>query len=59
VHRGTRLIEVVRALDHAGIDAADVHRRAPTLDDVSLALTGSRRVEEITNDESTLEEVAA
>ena len=36
---GTRLIEVVRALDAAGVDAQDVHRREATLDDVFLALT--------------------
>ncbi|HEY8310694.1 MAG TPA: ATP-binding cassette domain-containing protein [Gemmatimonadaceae bacterium] len=36
-----RLIEVVRALDGAGIDAVDVHRREPTLDDVFLTLTGA------------------
>jgi ABC-2 type transport system ATP-binding protein len=35
-----RLIEIVRALDSAGIDAVDVHRREPTLDDVFLTLTG-------------------
>ncbi|MDW5592770.1 ATP-binding cassette domain-containing protein [Conexibacter stalactiti] len=38
---GTRLIEVVRALDAAGVDATDVHRRAATLDDVFLTLTGT------------------
>jgi ABC-2 type transport system ATP-binding protein len=59
VRRGTRLIEVVRALDQAGIDAADVHRREPTLDDVFLALTGSRRAEPAAIDEFDLEEVAA
>jgi ABC-2 type transport system ATP-binding protein len=36
-----RLIEIVRALDGAGIDALDVHRREPTLDDVFLTLTGA------------------
>ena len=36
---GTRLIEVVRALDAAGVDAVDVHRREATLDDVFLAIT--------------------
>jgi ABC-2 type transport system ATP-binding protein len=36
---GTRLVEVVRALDAAGIDAVDVRRRDPTLDDVFLSLT--------------------
>ena len=39
--RGTRLIEVVRALDAAGVDAVDVHRREVTLDDVFLTLTNS------------------
>jgi ABC-2 type transport system ATP-binding protein len=36
---GTRLIEVVRALDGAGVDAVDVQRREVTLDDVFLSLT--------------------
>jgi ABC-2 type transport system ATP-binding protein len=40
---GTRLVEVVRALDAAGVDATDVHRREATLDDVFLTLTGSSR----------------
>jgi ABC-2 type transport system ATP-binding protein len=35
----TRLIDVVRALDGAGVDAQDVHRREATLDDVFLSLT--------------------
>ena len=39
--RDTRLIEVVRALDAAGVDAVDVHRREVTLDDVFLTLTRS------------------
>lgn len=43
-----RLIEIVRALDSAGIDALDVHRRVPTLDDVFLTLTGTTpAVEEV------------
>lgn len=41
---GTRLIEVVRALDEAGVDAGDVHRREATLDDVFLSITGSSEV---------------
>jgi daunorubicin resistance ABC transporter ATP-binding subunit len=41
VRPGTRLIEVVRALDAAGVDATDVHRRDATLDDVFLSLTSS------------------
>jgi ABC-2 type transport system ATP-binding protein len=43
VRSGTRLIEVVRALDAAGVDATDVHRRDATLDDVFLALTTTDR----------------
>lgn len=45
VRSGTRLVEVVRALDAAGIDATDVHRRDATLDDVFLALTNSETIE--------------
>ena len=41
VRPGTRLVEVVRALDAAGVDASDVHRRDATLDDVFLTLTGA------------------
>ena len=37
----TRLIDLVRALDDAGIDAVDVDRRQSTLDDVFLTLTTS------------------
>ena len=36
-----RLIEVVRALDEARVDARDVRRREATLDDVFLSLTRS------------------
>jgi ABC-2 type transport system ATP-binding protein len=39
IRPGTRLIEVVRALDAAGVDALDVQRREATLDDVFLTLT--------------------
>ena len=39
---GTRLIDLVRALDDAGIDAVDVDRRQATLDDVFLTLTTVR-----------------
>ena len=56
---GTRLVEVVRALDQAGIEAADVHRREATLDDVFLTLTGSRRAPEPAETDETPEEVAA
>ncbi len=40
---GLRLVEVVRALDAAGIDAIDVARRETTLDDVFLAITDRSR----------------
>ena len=36
---GTRLMEVMRALDAAGVDAVDLNRREATLDDVFLTLT--------------------
>jgi ABC-2 type transport system ATP-binding protein len=46
VKPGTRLVEVVRALDAAGVPATDVHRRDATLDDVFLTLVRSHnRVE--------------
>src|SRR4051812_21737248 len=38
---GTRLMEVMRALDAEGVDAVDLHRREATLDDVFLTLTDS------------------
>lgn len=37
--KGARLIDVVRALDEAGVEAIDATRRQVTLDDVFLALT--------------------
>jgi ABC-2 type transport system ATP-binding protein len=40
--RGVRVIDVVRALDEAGIDAVDITRREATLDEVFLALTSAR-----------------
>ncbi|HZP31071.1 MAG TPA: ATP-binding cassette domain-containing protein [Acidimicrobiia bacterium] len=39
VREGTRLMDVMRALDAARVDAVDVTRRQATLDDVFLALT--------------------
>jgi ABC-2 type transport system ATP-binding protein len=41
VVEGVRLMQVMRALDAAGIDAVDVTRRQATLDDVFLALTSN------------------
>jgi ABC-2 type transport system ATP-binding protein len=46
VRPGTRLTDAVRALDAAGADAVDVHRREATLDDVFLSLTDPRRKKE-------------
>jgi len=43
VVEGVRLIEVMRALDDAGIDAVDLNRRQATLDDVFLILTSQHR----------------
>jgi ABC-2 type transport system ATP-binding protein len=37
-----RLVDVVRALDAAGVEAVDVQRREATLDDVFLTLTGGK-----------------
>ena len=39
VVEGVRLIDVMRALDAAGIDPVDLSRREVTLDDVFLTLT--------------------
>ena len=43
---GTRIIDVVRALDEAGIDAVDLNRRQATLDDVFLTLTSGTHRDE-------------
>ena len=42
VVEGTRLMDVMRALDAAGVDAIDLNRREASLDDVFLSLTGHR-----------------
>jgi len=44
IRDGVRSIEVLRALDDAGLDAVDVTRREVTLDDVFLTLTGAKPV---------------
>jgi ABC-2 type transport system ATP-binding protein len=41
VVEGVRLMQVMRALDAAGVDAVDVTRRQATLDDVFLTLTSN------------------
>ena len=43
VNDGTRLIDVVRALEDAGVDPVDINRRQASLDDVFLTLTTPRR----------------
>jgi ABC-2 type transport system ATP-binding protein len=43
IRDGVRLMEIMRALDAAGIDAVDLDRRQATLDDVFLALTAESR----------------
>jgi ABC-type multidrug transport system ATPase subunit len=44
LRHGTRLVEVVRALDAAGVDPTDIKRLEHTLDDVFLSLTEGARV---------------
>ncbi len=46
---GTRIVDVVRTLDDAGIDAIDVARREATLDDVFVALTHKTQTERPNN----------
>lgn len=45
VRAGTRVIDLVRSLDEAGIDAVDINRRQATLDDVFLTVTTDRNAE--------------
>jgi ABC-2 type transport system ATP-binding protein len=47
VGEGTRLIDVLRALEDAGVDAIDLNRRQPTLDDVFLTLTAEPELLEV------------
>jgi ABC-2 type transport system ATP-binding protein len=46
VDRQARLIEVVRALDEADVEASDIRRREATLDDVFLSMTNSTEPQE-------------
>jgi ABC-2 type transport system ATP-binding protein len=46
VKEGVRLIDIMRALDDAGLDAVDLNRRQATLDDVFLTLTDHDRRQE-------------
>jgi ABC-2 type transport system ATP-binding protein len=58
VSTSTSLLQLVRALDAAGVKAADVTRRTPTLDDVFLSLTGraSADVDQVDDTEHQLPE---
>jgi ABC-2 type transport system ATP-binding protein len=49
VKEGVRLMDVMRALDDAGIDAVDINRRQATLDDVFLTLTDRRHGDDPAN----------
>ncbi len=49
---GVRVVEIVRALDDAGIDAIDVTRREVTLDDVFVTLTGTSRRDDAETDQA-------
>jgi ABC-2 type transport system ATP-binding protein len=42
---GVRVLDVLRALDDAGVEALDLNRRQSTLDDVFLSLTAPGRAE--------------
>ncbi len=46
IAEGSRLIDIVRALDASGVDALDINRRQATLDDVFLAITSPAPIEE-------------
>jgi ABC-2 type transport system ATP-binding protein len=47
IHEGTRLMDVMRALDAAGVDALDLNTRRASLDDVFLTITdGTHEIEE-------------
>jgi ABC-2 type transport system ATP-binding protein len=60
LREGVRLMDVMRSLDAAGIDAVDLNRRQATLDDVFLTLTGQKGTEPEADDPTrTLEEVPA
>jgi ABC-2 type transport system ATP-binding protein len=46
LREGVRLVDVVRELDAAGLDRADMQRRRATLDDVFLSLTSASRADD-------------
>jgi ABC-2 type transport system ATP-binding protein len=55
VVEGTRMMDIMRALDDAGIDAVDLHRRQASLDDVFLILTDGYRPPEPAERDGSLE----
>ena len=58
-HGGSQtLVQIVRDLDGVGIHIDDIALRRPTLDDVFLALTGHRTVEEQAEDAEALRRTA-
>ena len=53
------LLEVVRALDAAGVEADDIGLHKPSLDDVFLAVTGEPAGQDLPADEATVDPAAA
>jgi len=53
IKEGVRLMDVMRTLDAAGIDAIDLNRRQATLDDVFLSLTGDAPADDTPDASST------
>ncbi len=41
-HPGRTLVEVIKWIDHAGLEVTDVHLKRPTLEDVFIELTGKK-----------------
>jgi ABC-2 type transport system ATP-binding protein len=53
---GTRLVDVMRALDAEGVDPVDLNRRQASLDDVFLILTGQRPAADETTDDASVDD---
>lgn len=53
---GTRLVDVMRALDAEGVDPVDLNRRQASLDDVFLILTGQRPAPDEPTDAASVED---
>jgi len=56
--RHGRIVEAVRRLGDAGVDAEDLALRRPTLDDVFLTLTGHAPEERAAEEDADREAVA-